>query len=618
MLRRLPAFRSCPFAELPPTPAPRTCASASCCRTLQSAIGDALLAGALRALEDAGVARGRRSRSRRCPGALEVPLALQRMAQTGDYDALIALGAVIRGETYHFEIVANESAAGVASVQLEFGIPIGNGILTTDTDEQAQCACRQPRGAMRRWPRSRWPTCSAIDDDEHRERQPPRARANSRCRASISGCWRAPTPPTIRAQLARGGRVREVRCRHSSTGCGRESPRSSTGWSRRSRRISTAQPPQLSPIEKSVLVIGAWELLRAARRSVPGGDQRGGRAGQVLRRHRWPQVRQRRARQAGGRGASRRGRRVARSSVTAFAPAPTHSRGHGGARRVRTDRALLPAPRAHAVLGVGDDAALRRADAGLRARGVGRHARRGAAFLRGRRSRSARPQDARREPLRHGGDGREPRWALLAGALPAIDEAWLAAFARGFFALADAHGVDLDRRRHDARTAQPVRDDPRRGPAGQALRRSGAQPGDAIYVSGALGEAALAVAQHRGTCRARRRRACAMRARAAAADPARRARRAAARRGNRGDRRFRRARRRSRPCARRVGRRRDARSRGDPARPGDRPRSRRAQRELALALPPCRRRRLRAVLHRAASAARATSTRMAAASSGFR
>jgi 6,7-dimethyl-8-ribityllumazine synthase len=55
----------------------------------------------------------------------------------GDYDALVALGAVVRGETYHFEIVANESAAGLASVQLEFGIPIGNGILTTETDEQA-------------------------------------------------------------------------------------------------------------------------------------------------------------------------------------------------------------------------------------------------------------------------------------------------------------------------------------------------------------------------------------------------------------------------------------------------------------------------------------------------
>jgi 6,7-dimethyl-8-ribityllumazine synthase len=60
------------------------------------------------------------------------------MAQSGDYDALVALGAVIRGETYHFDIVANESAAGVASVQLEFGVPVGNGILTTETDEQAR------------------------------------------------------------------------------------------------------------------------------------------------------------------------------------------------------------------------------------------------------------------------------------------------------------------------------------------------------------------------------------------------------------------------------------------------------------------------------------------------
>jgi 6,7-dimethyl-8-ribityllumazine synthase len=77
------------------------------------------------------------------PGALEIPIALARLAQTDDYDALIALGCVIRGETYHFEIVANESARGVAEVQLEFGIPIGNGILTTDTDEQALVRCEQ-------------------------------------------------------------------------------------------------------------------------------------------------------------------------------------------------------------------------------------------------------------------------------------------------------------------------------------------------------------------------------------------------------------------------------------------------------------------------------------------
>jgi 6,7-dimethyl-8-ribityllumazine synthase len=72
------------------------------------------------------------------PGALEIPMVLQRMAQSGKYDALIALGAVIRGDTYHFEVVSNESARGVSEVQLEYGIPIANAILTTDTDEQAE------------------------------------------------------------------------------------------------------------------------------------------------------------------------------------------------------------------------------------------------------------------------------------------------------------------------------------------------------------------------------------------------------------------------------------------------------------------------------------------------
>ncbi len=71
------------------------------------------------------------------PGALEIPVTLQKLALTGKYDALIALGAVIRGETYHFEVVANESAAGIMSVQLDTGIPIANGVLTTDNEDQA-------------------------------------------------------------------------------------------------------------------------------------------------------------------------------------------------------------------------------------------------------------------------------------------------------------------------------------------------------------------------------------------------------------------------------------------------------------------------------------------------
>jgi len=72
------------------------------------------------------------------PGSLETPLALQKLANTEKYDALIALGAVIRGETHHFDVVANESASGLMQVQLDSGIPVANGILTTDTEEQAE------------------------------------------------------------------------------------------------------------------------------------------------------------------------------------------------------------------------------------------------------------------------------------------------------------------------------------------------------------------------------------------------------------------------------------------------------------------------------------------------
>lgn len=72
------------------------------------------------------------------PGALEIPFALQKLAETGQFDALIALGAVIRGETYHFELVSNESGAGITRVGLDFGIPVANAVLTTENDEQAE------------------------------------------------------------------------------------------------------------------------------------------------------------------------------------------------------------------------------------------------------------------------------------------------------------------------------------------------------------------------------------------------------------------------------------------------------------------------------------------------
>ncbi len=79
------------------------------------------------------------------PGALEIPLALQWLAQSGRFDALVALGAVIRGETYHFEVVANESARGLMDVALDFGLPIANGILTTE--DEAQAEARLDKGA---------------------------------------------------------------------------------------------------------------------------------------------------------------------------------------------------------------------------------------------------------------------------------------------------------------------------------------------------------------------------------------------------------------------------------------------------------------------------------------
>ena len=83
------------------------------------------------------------------PGALEIPLALQWMAQSGRFDCLAAVGCVVRGDTYHFEIVASESARGVMDVALEFGIPVANGILTTDTEAQAEARLDKGAEAVR-------------------------------------------------------------------------------------------------------------------------------------------------------------------------------------------------------------------------------------------------------------------------------------------------------------------------------------------------------------------------------------------------------------------------------------------------------------------------------------
>ena len=101
-----------------------------------AAVGDGLLSACLAELQRLGVVKEDIFRLT-VPGALEIPLALQKMAETMQFDALVALGAVIRGETYHFELVSNESGAGVRQVGLEFGTPIANAILTTENDEQA-------------------------------------------------------------------------------------------------------------------------------------------------------------------------------------------------------------------------------------------------------------------------------------------------------------------------------------------------------------------------------------------------------------------------------------------------------------------------------------------------
>lgn len=95
-------------------------------------LNDMLIAGARGAIEGAGHS----CEVLTVPGALEVPGAIAMAVETGRYDAFVALGVVIRGETYHFEIVSNESARGVMALTLD-GVPIGNGILTTENEAQA-------------------------------------------------------------------------------------------------------------------------------------------------------------------------------------------------------------------------------------------------------------------------------------------------------------------------------------------------------------------------------------------------------------------------------------------------------------------------------------------------
>ena len=105
-------------------------------------IGEGLLAACTGELKRLGVAEGDIEIAT-VPGALEIPLVLQTMAQSRRFDALVALGAVIRGDTYHFEVVSNDACRAVMEVQLETGVPVANGILTCENDDQALARMQQ-------------------------------------------------------------------------------------------------------------------------------------------------------------------------------------------------------------------------------------------------------------------------------------------------------------------------------------------------------------------------------------------------------------------------------------------------------------------------------------------
>ena len=102
-----------------------------------SFINENLVDGALDVLKRQGLVPDEQITLVRIPGAVEIPLAVKKLAKSGKVDAVVALGCVIRGDTYHFELVANENSKGMAQVMLEYEIPVAFGVLTTDTVEQA-------------------------------------------------------------------------------------------------------------------------------------------------------------------------------------------------------------------------------------------------------------------------------------------------------------------------------------------------------------------------------------------------------------------------------------------------------------------------------------------------
>lgn len=131
-----PSERSADLREIEPNPNGAGLAIGIVMARFNREVGEGLLSGCCQELHRLGVAPSAITLVS-VPGALEIPLTLQTMAQSGKFAALVALGCVIRGETYHFEIVSNESARGVTDVQLTTGIPIANAVLTVENDDQA-------------------------------------------------------------------------------------------------------------------------------------------------------------------------------------------------------------------------------------------------------------------------------------------------------------------------------------------------------------------------------------------------------------------------------------------------------------------------------------------------
>ncbi len=197
------------------------------------------------------------------PGALEVPLALKVMADSDEFDALVALGCVIRGETYHFELVANESGAGVTRVALDHQVPVANAILTVENEAQAW-ARAEDKGATRHAWRSRWRICSrTCERDLDESRRPAKSQRRRSRELALQGLYQwliaGGDADTIDAQLREHEGYAKCDSVHFDAllrGSIEQAAVLDAALARHVDRKTT----ELSPVEHGVLMIGAYEL----------------------------------------------------------------------------------------------------------------------------------------------------------------------------------------------------------------------------------------------------------------------------------------------------------------------------------------------------------------------